>query len=200
MVTKGMVRTMIKSGISSQLEHQHYQTTSAGNATVAGNMYTVSQGLTQGTTVASRDGDVIHPEVISLRMVIKAVPTSVAIQVAALYRVILFQDMLNVGVAPTSVDVLPAGAFSAYDIEHTQQSRFKILYDKMHPMTGAYASNNIVTIDTSIRMKGSIFYNGGTNVVGANGKGSIWLLTVTDTTTNISLAEAYYIDLKYTDA
>lgn len=199
-LTKGLVRTMIKSTISSKIEHQHYQTTASGTAIVAGNMYTVTQALINGDSVSQRDGDVIRPEILTLKVLAKAAPTNIVTQAEAAYRVILFQDMLNVGVAPVLADVLTGGAISNYDIENRQQNRFKILYDHTHPMSAAYASNSIVVVDTKIRMKGNIYFNAAGNAVGANGKGSIWLLTLVDTVTAIGITETYAIDLQYTDA
>lgn len=199
-VTKGLVRTMIKSSISSRLEHQHYQTTASGTAIVAGNMYTITQGLINGDGVNQRDGDVIRPEMLTLKVLAKATPGNIVTQAEVAYRVILFQDMLNVGAAPVLADVLAGGVISNYDIENWQQGRFKVLYDRTHAMSAAYASNTITVIDTKIRMKGNIYYNAAGNALGANGKGSVWLLTLVDTVTGVGVAESYAIDLQYTDA
>jgi len=199
-VTKGMVRSMLKSKISSSLEHMHYQVTAAGTAATAGNMYTVSQGIVQGTALNQRDGDVIRPELIELNMSLKST-AAIATVGTAVYRVILFQDMLNTGAVPSVTDVLTAAnPLSPYDAENRQQSRFKFLYDKIHDFSAAYATNTVKVIQTSIRTKGAIYYNGATNASGSNGKGSLWLFTVIDSVAVMGVAENWYIDIKYTDA
>jgi len=199
-VTKGMVRSMLKSKISSSLEHMHYQVTATGAATTAGNMYTVSQGIVQGTALNQRDGDVIRPELIELNMSVKGVST-VAAPGSVAYRVILFQDMLNTGVVPLATDILTiASPLSPYDAENRQQNRFKFLYDKIHDISSPYATNTVKVIQTSIRTKGAIHYNGATSVAASNGKGALWLFTVVDSVALVTVTENWYIDIKYTDA
>jgi hypothetical protein len=191
------VTTLVKNAMLAQQEIKRYTRAVAGAGTVAGNMYSLSQGLIVGDTISLRDGNSINLKHVQLKL--SVIGTS-ATTVPVVYRVILFHDMFNVGVAPTVAELLDGAAYnSTYLPATSQQHRFKILYDKMHPMCVA-ASNQAHVIDFNLRSQMKLNYNGSTDVVAANGRASLWMLTIQNSVVGITTAENFYFSMLFTDS
>jgi len=195
-VTKGYVRSAVRNMINSSTEQKYYSVTTGYTDTVAGSVSSLSNGLVVGDNINTRTGDKVRPVEYDLNLSLLSGVGSTN----SLHRVILFQDMLNNGTIPTIAEVLDGAAYnSTYALEHRQQSRYKILYDKIHGVVGA-ADSAATHIQIKRKMKGAIYYNGATAVTASNGPGAIFLITLTDSVT-VSTAEVrMYGTLAFYDA
>lgn len=196
---KPTIHKVVSDMIRARQEIKRSNATSGNTAwTTAGVILPVSQVIPQGDTIASRSGDTIRPISLKLNLAI------VSALNPYLGRVLVFQDMLNVGVDPTIAQVLDGGTYlSTYIPDTAQQKRFKILYD--HTFTSI--SNTTIVTDTtkrlrefSFKLKGKIFFNGATNATASNGPGAIYLLFISDVASGAGGYYNYYTTLTYTDS
>lgn len=174
--------------------------TTAGNTawTPSGVVLPVTQLIPQGDLIAARSGDTIRPISLKLNLTIVSNTTPY------LGRVIIFQDMLNVGIDPTVAQVLDGSSYlSTYLADTAQQRRFKILYDHV------YQTNTTATIVTdttkifrelNFKLKGKIFYNGTINATASNGPGAIYMLFISDVASGLGGYYNYYTTVTYTDS
>jgi len=164
--------------------------------TVAGVVGPISQQIIQGDNINNRSGDKITCYEIELNLSFLAGVGSTQ----SFHRFIIFQDRLNVGIAPLISEVLDGGTYNAtYAIVNRQQRRFKILYDKMHGVVGG--SNSAATnVQRKLTPNKQIFYNGTTSVVSANGINSIWFLCLTDSVTVSTATVSFFAKMSYTDS
>jgi len=164
--------------------------------TTGGTVGPITQQIIQGDNVNQRSGDVISPIKLELNLSMLGGVGSTQ----SFHRFIVFQDMLNTGVAPVIADVLDGGAYnSTYAITNRQQRRFKILYDKMHGVVSG-SNSNATHVQLKLKPAKRIYYNGLTSVTSANGKGSIWFLCMTDSITVATATVAFYAVTSYTDS
>ncbi len=197
--TNSSVRKVVSDILRSRQELKRSNATSGNTAwTTAGVVLPVSQVIPQGDTIASRSGDTIKPQTLKLNVAI------VSALSPYLGRVIVFQDMHNVGIDPTVAQILDGGTYlSTYIPDTAQQKRFKILYD--HTYT-SITNVTIVTDTTKImreltfKLKGKIFYNGATNATASNGPGAVYLLFISDIASGAGGYFNYYTTLTYTDS
>lgn len=192
------MRKLVNDVLLSHQEIKRGDTTGSTTWTTAGAIIPVTQLIVQGDTIASRSGDKIMPRKLEVNF------STVTALVPILGRLIIFQDMLSVGVYPTVTDLLDGGAYnSAYAPQRAQQRRFKILYDRTHAsVTNATTITNSTKIVEKIvlRMKGKINYNGASSVEASNGPGAIYMLFISDAASGAGSNYSYYTALSYTDS
>lgn len=146
------------------------QTTSA-----AGTVWALSQGITQGDAVNSRDGTQITVQNVHVRVDV-FMPTAT---IAAGVRVIIFSDTQNNGSLPSVVDVLNSASYIApYSIIQQVTKRFRVHADSMRNLTAGGTQQVVFSINRSFTQK--ISYNGTTDVAASNGKNAIFMLVITD--------------------
>lgn len=190
------VKQIVKSILRSREEMKKFSlVTASSNWFTTGTMTPLSQGLEANSFVNGRDGESVNPRSLEVNFTLSSSVTPY------LGRVIIFQDMLNVGVAPTVANILDGGVFdSTYALYPSTQKRFRILHDV------TYSTNNTVGVTTDsgkifkklvMKMRGKIMYNGETNATASNGPGSVWILTISDV--NTVGAYTYYSSLNYSD-
>jgi len=145
-------------------------TISLTNGTTPG-ISSLSQVIIQGTGGAQRIGDNIRWKALNYCFRIE---TNTLTTNSCVVRVLIVLDKFNVGVAPTITDVLVTSSIqSVYSTEQVKSKRFTILHDKMYGLSQGGPAN--VVVQRKHKLDAISFYNGTTNVVGANGKNSIWL-------------------------
>lgn len=196
MANTTQIRNMVKSMIRAKQEIKRYSLNPAIDTIVTtGAIVPLNQGLLIGDTNQSRTGDIVFP--ISLELVYDII--SGAAPVPSIVRVIVFQDRLNTGVAPTVAQVLDGAFFnSTYTVTPAQQKRFNILHDKSYEI--AIGVHLAYQRKLSLKLKGKIAFNGDTNVVGANGFNSLWILYICSPNGAGSSATIdYYSSLLFTD-
>jgi hypothetical protein len=193
--TSKVVAREVKSAIMATRERKNYSVTATYQNTVAGVVSPLSQGLVQGDTLNTRTGYTIFP----LKLQLNYSFLSGAGSTNSLHRIIVFADKLNQGTLPTVVQVLDGAVYnSTYALLNKQQSRFKILYDKMHGVVGA--GNSAAThAQLVIKLKGQIFYNGTANVAADNGPHSLFVMTLTDSVAVSTATVSFYSSLFYVD-
>lgn len=190
------VQNIVKQIIQSKKEIKNYAIAYSFVNTVAGTVGPISQGIIQGDNINQRNGDVIFPMHVKLNLTFLGGVGSTQ----SFHRFIVFQDMLNTGVTPSISDVLDGSLFnSTYAVIYRQQRRFKILYDKIFGVV-AGANSNATHIQTTLKVKRKIEYNGTSNVSASNGPGSIWFLTLTNSVTVATATLDFYASTFYTDA
>lgn len=196
-----LVRRVVRDVLLSQQELKRANT-NPGNTvwTTAGAITQISQQIVQGDSIQGRSGDTISPKELTVNLAM------VSIGHAYLGRVIIFQDMLNVGIDPTVAQVLDTASYIAtYQPDTAQQHRFKILYD--HTFSCDFISGVVTTTsrmfkEFKFKLKGKIRYNGATNVAASNGPGALYILFISDiASTNVTTEYYnYYTQLVYTDS
>lgn len=190
------VRQVVKSMLRARMDLKKYSLVTASTTwATAGLIVPLSQGLLASSNINGRDGEAINPINLNVNFTLSSTTS------AYLGRVIIFQDMLNVGVAPTVAQVLDGAVYdSTYTLYNTVQRRFRILHDK------TYSTNNSTSITTDsgkifdrivLKMRGVIHYNGETDATASNGPGSLWILTIADV--NAVGAYTYYSSIEYFD-
>lgn len=189
------VRNMVRSMLSARQELKRSNTTTALTAfTVAGVVIPISQRIPQADVIAGRSGDTISPRTLKMVLNLTASGTNY------FGRVIIFQDMHNVGIDPTVAQLLDGGVFnSTYFPDPAQQRRFKVLYDHVHSLVTATHTAKIAK-ELTFKLKGKIFYNDTTNVTAANGPGAVYVLFISDVATGANTGYNYYTTLTYTDS
>lgn len=147
-----------------------------------GTVYSLST-VVQGTDYDERVGNSIKLQEIEVNARVFMNTTSGN----TVYRVILFRDLDGYGTAPISADLLENGVASttaplAFK-NFNKRKRFSILFDER----GTLSPQGERGVYISIRMShdGHILYLGSTAAAGSNGKGSLYLLAISDETTNL---------------
>lgn len=183
---------IVRQTLAARIEKKVFSVTAVGvSVATAGTVINITNGIVEGDDISNRSGTLIRPVMIRLLYRGTAVTTSSSV------RFILFRDMLNQGTTPAASDLLPGGNWiSQYaDTREIQQHRFKILNDVMFDLN--IAGQNVRTLQSTLAMKGEVFYNGATAVASANGKGAIFLLVIGNA---ISTAYDYTVQTVFTDA
>lgn len=162
-------------GIINSEKHVHdVGITSAISST--GTVSTIS-GVAQSDDISGRTGRSILAKSIQL----KSTMASHASATGSRVRTIIFVDNMNQGSTPSVTDILTEdGNPEALRNVLTEQGRFRVLYDHIHRLDNVSAKQ--VTIDKYIKLNHHIFFEG---TAAANvGKGSLWLLRVSNEATN----------------
>lgn len=193
---RASIRQMIKSSIISRAEHKYYTFTpvSAVVSSNAGVVYNLTRDLIEGDNVEQRSGRKVQAVDAHLRI-------SALLPVAGLAgvsRFIWVIDNLNTGTLPTVGEIIDSTAVTApYSLSNVSNKRFTVLADRVISMVVG-GSNQHVTPVLKSKKKSVILYNGGTCVNTANGRGSQFLLIITDLAANGPVVTADY-DLSFLD-
>ncbi len=191
MPTHAQVKAMIEGKLAATLERKRVTAVSGSNThTTSGAVFAVTQSIVQGDSLTTRDGNQLVVRRLTLRHYETTGTTS------AVQRIILFWDNQSNGVAPGVTDVLAAADLkSGYSTLAFQQRRFHVLLDEY---VDTSAAGRVAVVRThTFNLNHKVFYNGTTDVAGSNGKGSMWLLFISDVTTG---TYGYGQDIEFYDA
>jgi hypothetical protein len=187
--------TMYKIARSLQLasaERKAFSTSQTSLATAtAGTVYNISQGCIEGTSQNQRDGKSIFIRDITLK--VRAVLTLTSSTV----RFILLQDKMCTGTPPSVGDVLnTTNWLSTYNLINMYElKRFHVIWDKALDLS---ATGDLL-ISAAVMHRGTIprlSYLGATDVAGANGRNSIYLIAIGSST---SSTHDYFFEMTYID-
>jgi hypothetical protein len=162
-----------------------------------GNAYCISE-LAQGLTSTNRVGDSVRIQHLEIRgrVVVNAAATT------SLVRVLVVRDLDGYGTAPTPADVLATtGAVSApLSPENFQKrERFSILYDEVFALQSVLSSGTAsIPFYFATAHQGHVLYLGQTGVAASDGKGSVYVMCVSDEGTNTP-SLAFYSRMLFTD-
>lgn len=159
-------------------EHKVFSTQLAGvTISPTGTVIPFSEFIVEGSDVNQRSGTTIR----TIKQFLKFTVSTTTVSQSA--RLILFRDLFNTGTLPTVTEVLPATNMLSHfsDIRQQQQRRYHILMDRMFDVS--IAGNSIHSEAHEFSFKGNVYYNAATAVVGANGRGSIFLLVIGNSNT-----------------
>lgn len=162
-----------------------------------GMMYSLSQ-VAQGLTSTTRVGDSIRIQHIELRgaVLLNAADTVTNV------RVLVVRDLDGYGTAPTPADVLEttnsaAAPFSPYRFQ--KKERFSVLYDELFALQSAAAGGTCSNVFSFATVhQGHVLYLGTTAQDVSDGKGTVYVLAVSDETTNKPYL-SFYANLLFTD-
>lgn len=162
-----------------------------------GVMYSLSM-VAQGLTSTTRVGDSIRIQHLELR---GSVLLNSADSVTNV-RVMVVRDLDGYGTAPTPADVLettqsPAAPFSP--VRFSRKERFSILYDELFALQSAATGGTCSQVFSfSTVHQGHVLYLGTTAQASSDGKGSVYVLAVSDEATNKPYL-SFYANLLFTD-
>jgi hypothetical protein len=170
------IRAVVKGMIEHEQEQKRLDVAIASVVlTTAGLVQPVTQHIIQGDGLNTRDGNQIILKDLDLvwyASQITAVPR--------LFRMICFIDTMNTGVLPLVTDVLTfASPVSGFNIANLENGRFKVLVDDQIPTVGTSATGSVFRRHR-LKLNKRIMYLGSTFATAANGKNSIWVLTIAD--------------------
>lgn len=187
------VNAAVTRALNLRAEKKFYTATAAGNTAIAGTMWAMSQGVIQGDSVSTRDGSQITLQEVGLK-IIALCPTAA---VSAGIRVVLFYDKMNLGTLPGVTEVLANSTLiSPYSVAQNLTNRFVILADVTRTFTAGGIQETLINIQRKCRHK--ITYNNAADVAGANGKGAVFFLILTNDGVNPPTYD-FTFHLKYLD-
>jgi hypothetical protein len=166
-------------------------------ATQSGVVTCVSQ-LAQGLTSTDRVGDSIRLQHIEVRgtIIINAAATNTTV------RVLVFRDLDGYGTAPTGADVLEnVGGTVAPNSPYrfNRRERFSILYDEMFQVQSILAQGtSSAAFYYSSAHEGHVKYLAATASAAANGKGSVYVMAISEEPTNTPTYD-FYSRILFTD-
>lgn len=125
--------------IQSKDELKYLDTFIGGTSITNTPLLTLLNGMQQGDTVSTRQGDSITPTSIQYRCRVVQSPTALS---DVIFRHLILWDRQPNGAAPTATDILDTTLISEYTVAPYQrqyQKRFKILHDKVIKLSPAMA-------------------------------------------------------------
>ncbi len=146
-----------------------------------GTVYPISQ-IAQGLDYTNRVGDSIKMQ----RIVVRWRIFKASAATASLCRIILFRDLDGYGTAPATSDVLQTvGSATAplTPIDFLNRKRFSIIRDELYDVNSTGDSTYTGVWD--LAHEGHVMYLGTTAAAASNGKGSVYILVVSDEATNV---------------
>ncbi len=185
------VRRAVDSVLASKLEQKRFVVAFTGLTTTTGGTVTpVTQGVIQGDTGSTRDGNQIFLKELVFRHFLTAVTLAVT------QRVIVFIDTMADAATPVVLDVLDTASFiTGYNVPNTQERRFKIIHDEM-VVASVTGSNFQVDHTWRFKINKKITYQAATNISGANGKNAMFVLFISD---GVNGSYAGSFELVFTD-
>jgi hypothetical protein len=167
--------------------------TAIGTTGVVFSISSIAQGLTSQTRV----GDSLKIQHIEVKGRINVNPAASN----SVVRVLVFRDLDGYGTAPTGADVMELDAavsapLSPYKFRNLQ--RFSILYDELMEVQGIVQGTAGIPFSYSSSHAGHILYLGTASAAASNGKGSLYVLCVSDEATNAATL-AFYSRVLFTD-
>lgn len=137
--------------------------------------------IVQGLDFTNRVGDSIKMQHIEVRGRIYKNATATQ----SLYRILLIRDLDGYGTTPNVGDIMEGvGTVSAplTQLDFLNRKRFSVLYDELGTLNSTGDSTTVFEI--SMPHGGHILYLGTTAAAASNGKGSLYLLFLSDEGTN----------------
>lgn len=170
------------------------QVSTAINTT--GGMIPISE-IAQGLTSANRVGDSIRIQHIEIRGRVNANPAAGN----SLTRVMVVRDLDGYGTAPAPSNVLEVTGSVGAPLspeKYNQRERFAILYDELVVTNGTTQGMSSVPFTFMSAHSGHILYLGTTAAPASDGKGSLYVVAVSDEATN-GTSLAFYSRITFTD-
>ncbi len=189
-------RKVVKEVIRGIAEHKYFTNAIATGAaaSAAGNIFALTQALVEGDTVENRSGRQIE----HIESHIRFSANLPALALTGVLRFIWFTDNMNVGTTPTVLQVLDvASVTSPYALTSISNHQFTVLADHTYSMVVGGANQHISPVFAS-KNKRKIYYSGSANLSASNGRGSHFLLVITDLAANTPGVSIDY-DLHYLD-
>jgi hypothetical protein len=175
-ITKKMVSEMIASSRLANAELKSFTIGQTGlNPATAGSIFNLTRAIVLGDGSNQRDGAQITVRHLTVRLNVRATATSTL-------RMIIFSDMMCQG-DPAVTDVLSTATWvSNYsDVIQNEQRRFVIHADKHYDLSVNGVMNRSSVTQLKFKAK-KITYLGATDVNGAGGRGSMFILFISSTT------------------
>ncbi len=170
------IRQMVRSMIAANVELKRYVVAFTGITTsTAGSVSPVTQGIVQGDSLLTRDGDQIIVKNLWIRYQLTMNTGMVNTQ-----RLIVFWDNQANGATPAVGEVLNSASWiTGYNPVIQQQRRFHILLDKavVASNNGSNTSNNR---EWKFKLNHRVTFLGTTDVATANGRGAMFVLFISD--------------------
>jgi hypothetical protein len=175
-ITKKMISDMISSSRLANAELKSFTSGQiAQNPSITGAIGNLTRGIILGDASNQRDGSQITVRHLTVRLNVRSTATSTL-------RMIIFSDMMCQG-DPAVTDVLSTATWvSNYsDVIQNEQRRFVIHADKVFDLSVNGVMNRSSVTQLKFKAK-KITYLGATDVNGAGGKGSMFILLISSTT------------------
>lgn len=192
------LKSMVKKMLKGSQETKHRDTVVSAYTTIgyAGSVYHLSD-VAQGTSENNRVGDKVHATYIKLGATMAAHATE-----NTTMRVMLIQDKLNQGTAPSAGDILEGtgvtGGYRSGICELNVDDfpkRWRVLYDKTVRLVSGTASA-VQVLKASAKINAPIWYSGSAGT--DEGRNQIYLLLISDAAANypslVWNARLYYKD------
>lgn len=189
-------RKIVRDVLQSTAEHKYYtvQVALGAASSNAGTILALTQGLIEGDTIENRSGRQIQHMESHLRISVN-LP---ALALTGSIRFIWVADNMNVGTTPTVAQILDsANVTSPYALSAVSNKQFTILSDRIYSMVVGGSNQHITPVFTS-KNKRKILFSGSANLSASNGRGSHFVLIITDAAANTPGYTIDY-DLHYLD-
>lgn len=170
--------------------------TSVGAAAVtnAGTIQWVSS-ISEGSDYNQRLGINVNAESVTCKFV-GYTNTNPASQPHA-FRFLMVEDKDQSGTAPTVADILEQ-ATTTSQLNHINTNRFKVIIDKLFPVTTNASANSMVCFHEFRKLKHKIRWSNSTT---GTKEGHIYTLVISDTATATEEPDCYYeVRLRYSDS
>ncbi len=195
--SKQDVKQVVKSILGQSLEHKRANLLLPPTVVnTTGNIYCLTQFVTEGDGISQRTGRVINMEQVVLRYRRVLDTTSAN---SGFLRTIVFLDTQNQGAVPSLTDVLTAlDVSSGYEVLNAQQNRFRILLDDLESLTIGGA-NLAKTSVWNFNQKIQVHYGGAADAAASNRRNAVFFLELSDKVT-LGPQTRLGVQLKFTDA
>jgi hypothetical protein len=181
--TGPLTKQAFESMLNARREKKYFTLNDEDTVPVNGVVTPIIQGIIQGDTAITRDGNQLDLVKISIRLQL-ALNTSTNTDWV---RFIVFSDGFAAGSLPSVAQVLEAADPNAsYTREVVVTHRFKIWHDVILPMCNS-GSNKCLAHIKDLPMRHKVTYLGATDATGSNGKNAMYYLLCGDEPTNLTL-------------
>ncbi len=192
-VTHAQVKQIVDSKIANQAELKRYVVLATTLTTSsAGAISPITQGIAQGDTLSTRDGNQIVVKHLVVRRRLVALAASFVAQ-----RMIVFWDSMAQGAVPAVTDVLnSANLVDGFNPTTMQQRRFHVLADT-YLASVANGANAVATQRIPVKLNHRVTFDAATNVASANGRGAMFCLFIGDVNTG---TYDFSFEVEFTDS
>lgn len=182
-VTKSQLRKALKEHDVASREIKMTGGASNGTLATAGALVEITRTIVQGDGLDQRNGNQINLKTIEF-CIQYLISASANVDWT---RIVVFRDLFNNGAAPAVTDVLnSAVTTSQYTRRVLVDHRFKILFDKVQPLSVS-GSNRATSTNFKCKFnEAKVNYFSTGNTVADNGPGSVWAIVMCDAATNQS--------------
>lgn len=172
-------------------ERKFFDSTVSQTTNTTWDVNALSQPIVQGVGGGNRIGDNITYTSLLVKGRYQINPLAAAS--GTNMRLVIVLDKMNDGIAPIFSDLfVNNGMDSTYSPQQIKEKRFTILHDKVSNV--AVGGITTITMNLRIALRQTAAYNATTNVVGANGKNSMWLFSAADDANKPSLNMNFQIE------